>query len=369
MPRAKYLLSAAVALCLMETAIPEAKSCSVPVFRYALERWKPDPYKGIYIYQGELTDTDRAVLRQLEEAALDSEAPFNLRIRAVETKAFSEDKLEKLLKGPMPKKLPALAVWYPGGMGKTVPLWILEPTPSIVRSLTHSPKRRQLAESLIKGESVVWVFVPSGHPEKDARAKALIRRELDLALKSLEKMPYYILVGSRKQKLRYGFSILELSRNEPEERFFLEMLVNSEPDLAKHTDEPMVFPVFGRGRLLGCLFGELISEDNLQSAIALLAASCSCEVKALNPGIDLLVAADWDRVVMGELYADNDAPMPELSSIVPEPPEVSRPDIEYTGKTSSRQSHVLMNYGITVGLLLVTVLFTGLVLNHRRKRE
>jgi hypothetical protein len=41
----RSLLLAALGICMIQFAI----SCSVPVFRYALGRWKPDAYKAIYI--------------------------------------------------------------------------------------------------------------------------------------------------------------------------------------------------------------------------------------------------------------------------------------------------------------------------------
>lgn len=355
--------------CSIQLPIREAGSCSVPVFRYALERWKPDAYKGICIYRGSLTDKDRALLQQLEQAALDSDVPLNLLIREVETGAFSEDRLKGLLKGPIPTRLPVLAIWYPEQMGKKAPLWTIELTPANVKALTGSPKRRELAEDLIGGASIVWVFVPSGNPEEDSRAKVLIRRELDEALNDLAKMSFFTTAGAREKKLTYGFPILTLSRSDPEERFLLDMLLKSEPDLHEHKNEPMVFPVFGRGRVLGCLFGDYISEDKIQDAVSFLAASCSCEVKALNPGVDLLLPAQWDRVLMGELYADDDAPLPELTGVMPGKPASAKTEVAASPREPRKKGSVLAISGIALSSALVVVVFASLVLNYRRKKN
>ncbi len=369
-----------IGFCTVQFAAREAESCSAPVFRYALERWKPDPYKGVFIHRGEISDRDQALLQQLEEVSLNPDYPLNLRVRAVDVDSFSEERLRELLKGPIPEKLPLLAIWYPDQMGKTEPLWMLKLTPAVLRALTHSPKRKELAESLINGESVVWIFIPSGNPSKDGRAKALIRNELDLALSALAKTPFYVLSAAGQKTLSYGFPILTVSRTDPEERFFLDLLLNSESDLHEYEDEPMVFPIFGRGRVLGCLFGEYITKKNIQDAVSFLAGSCSCEVKSLNPGKDLLMAALWDRVVLGGLFVEDDTELPELTGVMPETPDpVEKTTLESAEKMAEEVpaspdntpegTNLLKVCGITIGSVAVVVVFAGLILAHRRKED
>jgi hypothetical protein len=361
--RFKYLLLVLAGIILVEPALREARSCSVPVFRYALERWKPDPYKGIFIYRGAITEKDRALLKQLNP-----ECPLNLRIREIETAAFTEKRLKDLLKGPVPEKLPVLAIWYPDQMGKTAPLWTVELTPATLKALTYSPKRKALAEDLINGESIVWVFVPSGNSEKDKRAKALIQQELDLALSDLAKMPPYILSGPSQKKLIYGFKILTLSRTEPEERFFLDMLMKSDA-LDQHKDEPMAFPVFGRSRMLGCMFGEYLSGKNIQSAISYLATTCSCDAKAKHPGIDLLVGAPWDSAIM-DSFVDDDA-VPELTGVLPGRASAApKPAADPIAPNETKKNKgILATYGITLGSIAVVVVVAGFIVGHRRKRD
>jgi hypothetical protein len=54
--------------------------------------------------------------------------------------------------------------------------------------------------------------------------------------------------------------------------------------------------VFGRGRALEPLIGRGIHPDNIMEVSSYLCGACSCEIKDQNPGIDLLLAANWDPV-------------------------------------------------------------------------
>ena len=339
------------------------------MFRYALERWRPDPYKGIYIYRNEISEKDRALLKQLKDASSNAESPLNLIIREVDADSFPEEKLTELLQGPVPDTLPVLTIWYPDQMGKRPPLWSEKLTPSLVKGLVQSPKRQQVAESLINGDSVVWVFMPSGDAEKDEEAKALIGRELDKVLQTYSKTPFTILSGTKRKKLSYGFPILTLSPEDPAERYFVETLLKSESDLYEYTDEPMVFPVFGRGRVLGCLFGEYITEENIQKATAFLSGACSCEVKALNPGVDLLVAAPWDHVVMYAFVEDT--PLPELTGVMPDAPApVEQCAAVVPEDVPIKKSNgVLKSYGIALGSVLAIVVFAGIILTFWKKKD
>ncbi|MFC1495250.1 hypothetical protein ACFL6W_08220 [Thermodesulfobacteriota bacterium] len=363
----KYFLLILVGFCIFQSSARDAQSCSVPVFRYALERWKPDPYKGIYVYRNNISEKDQALLKQLKDASANAESPLNLIIREVDVNSFSKEKLTGILQGPVPDTLPVIIIWYPGQMGKKPPVWKEPLTPSLVKGLIQSPKRQQMAESLIKGESVVWVFLPSGKEKKDTDAKAFIRQELEKALQTYSNNPYSILSGAKRKNLTYGFPIMTVSRDNPAERIFIETLLKSESDLYEHTDEPMVFPVFGRGRVLGCLFGKYITEKNIKESTAFLSGACSCEVKELNPGFDLLVAAPWDMVVMNSFVEDES--MPELTGVMPEPEEPAgevEPPVEKNIEAENNSS-LLTIYGATLIAVILVVAVLGFIINRRRR--
>ena len=75
-------------------------------------------------------------------------------------------------------------------------------------------------------------------------------------------------------------------------------LLHSESDLAtKYRGEPMAFPIYGRGLILYALVGAGINEWTITKAAEFVTGPCSCEVKAGNPGTDILMGLDWNRQV------------------------------------------------------------------------
>jgi hypothetical protein len=77
----------------------------------------------------------------------------------------------------------------------------------------------------------------------------------------------------------------------------------------------MAFPVFGRGRVLWALVGAGIAKENIAEAGEFLTGPCSCQVKSLNPGCDLLLAADWESALLGLGPPEPPAEPPPLTSV------------------------------------------------------
>jgi hypothetical protein len=299
-------------------------ACSTPVFRYALERWPADYYEGVLIHRGPIADDDPAASLLKDETA----QFLNLRLSAIDLESAAEaegsepaEQVKGLLGSEIPEKLPALALWYPWQKGRAGPFWVGEFTPATVAALVQSPTREKLAQRLTEGQSGVWVFVESGNADKDKAALQLLTRELEAATRELKEMAPPV-DETEMPGLSFEFSTLSVSRSDPKERVLLDMLLSSEPDLDDYADEPMTFPVFGRGRALYTLLGEGINADNIREAVAFLTGPCGCEVKMLNPGVDLLMAVNWDAGVMQfyqEFYESEEA-QPELTSVFPDEP-------------------------------------------------
>ena len=55
----------AIALCIALAVAAIAQACNVPVFRFALERWRPDAYRLTVFHRGALTPSDRELLQTL----------------------------------------------------------------------------------------------------------------------------------------------------------------------------------------------------------------------------------------------------------------------------------------------------------------
>ena len=290
-----------------------------------MERWPADYYEGVLIHKGPLADDDPAsVLLQGEQAEF-----LNLRISPIDLASSTADEVTGLLGGPVPETLPALVLWYPWNKGRAAPFWNGQFTPSTVKALIQSPKRQELARRLTDGQTAVWIFIESGDAGKDKAALQLLNKEFATAAKELKEMASALAEELQMPEISYEFSILPVSRSDPNERMLLEMLLNSEPDLDEYSNEPIVFPTFGRGRVLFALVGEGINADNLREAIAFITGPCGCEIKMLNPGVDLLMAENWDASVMQfyqEFYETaEEEPLPELTSVFPDEP-VNTPD-------------------------------------------
>ncbi len=319
-------------------------ACSVPVFRYALERWMPDYYEAVLIHRGQVAENDPALsLLQGEVSEL-----LNLYLSKVDLDSSPEaqEQLKGLLGGDIPQTLPAVAIWYPSNKGRAAPFWVGEFTPEIVSALIQSPKRKELGERLTKGQSGVWILVESGNAEKDKATLQLLEQELETATRELKEQLPAIIDESEMPGLTFEFSTLTVSRSDLKEQFFLAALLNSEPDLQQYAAEPILFPVFGRGRALYALVGQGINAENIRDAIGFLTGPCGCEIKMLNPGVDLPMAVNWDAAVMQfyqEFYETQETPM-ELTSVFPqasaEANDVAEPSTKLDGLSTDSQSQI-----------------------------
>ncbi|HZT82652.1 MAG TPA: hypothetical protein VFA26_20655 [Gemmataceae bacterium] len=255
-----------------------AVACDTPVFRYALESWPADPYRATVYHHGPLTAAERATVKALEEQA----ARCNLTVRFVDVAQHPEEAPADLA-----DELPHLVVRLPATAQVQADVWSGPLSADILRALVDSPARRQVAERLLAGDTAVWVLLRSGDAKKDGAAERTLRAELEQMRTSLKPSAPE---GSSPEKL--AFSVVRLDRADAAEALLVRALLASEPDLAGRPG-PMVFPVFGRGRVLYALVGDGITAENLRRAGSFLVGACSCTVKRENPGVDLLLTADW----------------------------------------------------------------------------
>ena len=307
-----------------------AFACSIPVFRYAMERWPADYYEAVLIHRGQLTEDDKKLLNELRQEDPETDDFLNLHIMELDIATTTEEKVKSLLMsesaiGPPwgGETLPVLVLWYPSARGRMPPIWQGRLTPSTVAALLQSPTRQKLAERLIEGQTAVWIFVESGNADKDKAALQLLEQELETATRELKEQTQSIPDEFGVPEVTYSFSTLSVSRSDPNEHMLLTLLLNSEPDLDEYADEPMVFPVFGRGRALFTLVGEGITSDNIRESIYFLTGPCGCEIKMMNPGVDILMAANWDAAAMRfyeEFYETYNEEVPELTGVMPEAP-------------------------------------------------
>ena len=277
-------LGAAFALC---AVLPGLRACPVPVYQYSLEHWETDPYVVVVRGGADLSEAQLAAVALLESAAAGSEgrAPANVELRR-------ED-------APEGGATASLELFYPKSTGIRAMVWSGDLTPENAAAIVDSPLRSELANLLAARTSAVWVLLESGDRAADREAENTLRRELDLAAKSIV-VPESADWGGEKVDIdhKVRFKILKLGRESAEEKILAEMLMASEPDLkTDFADHPMAFPVYGRGLVLYALVGKGINATTIRSATEFLTGPCSCQIKSGNPGTDLLLSMDWAKEV------------------------------------------------------------------------
>lgn len=280
-----------------------AIACSIPVFRYALENWQPDSYVAFVYHHGELKAKHQDLLDDLAPHGADGNRIANVVVKTIDLDAKPDDFALQLLQKTPSDSFPYLVVQKPAKRDEPRTVFAAELTAANVHALMDSPLRRTIRNRLIKGDSVVWVYLECGVKEKDDELFSMISNELvrlqtELKLPEIEEEDIAELAAA-PESLKIQLSAVRLSRNDNEEAVLRDMLLRVEPDLLdeSYTDQPMAFPVFGRGRALYALVGNGVAPDLIQEACQFLTSACQCTVKADNPGVDLLISVDWDRFV------------------------------------------------------------------------
>ncbi|MCE9552818.1 MAG: hypothetical protein K8T91_05505 [Planctomycetes bacterium] len=294
-------------------------ACEIPVFRYALERWSPDPYQIMVVHRSPLTKEQQTLIRRIEVAADQPAKPANLQVLTVDLAAKTDDPTLKLLQAKYETlTAPLITVCQPHSQPDATPIWTAPLTAENIDRLVDSPARQELVRRLTTGHSAVWIMLDTGNAEQDNAAVAVIEKELARLSKELKLPEKSVLEADEffkpetKVELKIDFSLLRLKPGDANEEAFRAMLLASEADL-KDLKEPIVMPVFGRGRACFALVGKGISSQQMEENSRFLVGRCSCQIKHDNPGVDLLLAANWDNLVGGR--SDVSKPLPELSGL------------------------------------------------------
>jgi hypothetical protein len=356
------LLAALVCLGL---AVP-AQACNVPVFRYALERWRPDSYELLVYHRGALSDADQQVITLLNDQ-IDA-GGHNVTLTRVDLEQTLDERQQAIFDHQQNAQLPWLVVRYPEYLGIQPDVWSGKLTRETVESLLDSPVRSELTKRILAGETTVWLLLEGQDEAENTAARQRLEAEIkkltaELKLPELTDSPEDE-IATAGPPLKIAFSVLPISRTDPREELLRKMLIGSESDLAERSD-PMVFPVFGRGRALFALIGPGITELNIGDSATFLTGPCSCQVKELNPGFDLLLANRFDEVIGSSLLTDmllpdaagTEVPIPPgpssaAAAASPNTPTVSAPPTQTTPARLVVQ-HSLLPPMSWAGLLII----------------
>lgn len=319
-----------VAALLVFAIAPAALACNIPVFRYALERWPPERYQVLVFHNGPLGPVDRRMADELSD--VDS-SHANIDVVTVDVAtAKLEPGTAKLWAsvapadgGALSRPLVVVRSLEQGPLGK--PLYVGALDPAALAAVLRSPARERIGKELLGGRTAVFVLIESGDKSADDAAAALVEKQLRAMEQAIE-LPRIDPndPGPRLMSvlpLKVTFAIQRVSRQDAGERTFVANLLEPlEHEAARAVAKgkapatqpamaPVVVPIFGQGRALCVLSGKEIDAENLTDICQFLCGACSCQVKELNPGFDLLMCADWQSILDDErVAADRENPAP-----------------------------------------------------------
>lgn len=279
-------------------------ACSIPVFRYALDRWPADRFQ-LEVSPADAQNADVAkFLRNFTDST-----PLNL------TVVRSKD-------------APASHLSYPHAEPSATTPWTGPLDGNTLAQITDSPARSEIARRMLAGDSTVWVLVESGKKDDDDRAAATLEKRLRYLEQASQIPP--IDPNDPSSKLGPGpalgvkFSVVHIPHDDPAEQVFLKMLAGPKATEAPSTGAWFA-AIFGRGRALGAWPAEGFGDEQIDEVCSFLLGACSCEVKRLNPGWDLLISTDWDEQLRIAEETRLAAPVPEgqappkpAASVLPE---------------------------------------------------
>jgi hypothetical protein len=289
-----------------------AQACDTPVFRYALERWTPSIYGILVFHQGPLAEKDQAIIKALKDGSLSEDGYGNYDVLAVDLATEKRESILNFWKTQTNTSLPWMVVRYGESDPEAPSAWAGPLAADSVLKLVQSPARAELARRVGNGDAVAWMFLDCPDKAKNESTYKTLDSLLKQAEPTIELPPTQFDDPTNITKLKMNFPIIRIAHGDPAEAGTVAMLVHRGDESTKF-DEPVVVPVFGRGRALALVPGSEISEELVQAATGFLLGACSCEIKEQNPGFDLLISANWGAALEGERVTD--APPPALVSL------------------------------------------------------
>jgi hypothetical protein len=342
-------------------------SCTVPVFQYAMERWAQSYYHGVLFYKGSLSQEDKETFASFQQMLKKNNSLLNLQVEKLNVES-KPGQYKQLLKGTDPGHLPALALWYPRQKGQNKPFWIGELQMSVLANIAKSSKRREMTGHLIEGSPVVWLLV---YPQEQENIQAQLNNLKGGIAKSIEAMkksPQFkpILEGNGKE---VSFPVITISSGSREESVVLSMITGLRD--GSSVKEPVVIPVFGRGRALTTFTADKISEERIYNIMTFLMSPCACQIKMASPGTDMLVQANWQKA-FDEYSQQNTSPtltgvMPDSSSETTMNTENDTIiDLTTDQQSSFVNSKIVTSAGGIIGILVIVIgIVTVIVLKRK----
>ncbi|NLW49302.1 MAG: hypothetical protein GXY85_00465 [Candidatus Brocadiaceae bacterium] len=286
---ARPILTIALAVMVSGTGAGRAEACVTPVFQFALENWTPCNLDVAVVHRDKLSADQEAAANLLRRAAHGDGSAANVDVRLVRA---GKD-------GDSGAPLPRIELRLAGARQPAAPVWTGELTSAGAQAVLDSPARREIGRLLLGRRSAVWVLLEGGDRRQDERAAETLERmlpRLEATLQLPDPTAWEAAAGTVASTI--DFAMVRVRRDDPAEAVLVGMLLGTEHDLTDFERTPIVFPVYGRGRVLYALVGPGINDRTVTRAGEFLVGPCSCIVKADHPGADLLLSVDWAAEVV-----------------------------------------------------------------------
>jgi hypothetical protein len=252
-----------------------AFACTIPVFRFALDRWEADKF---HLVLPPAVAKDSAVQDLLRPLRANGKA--NLDITTARDTAMQDAALLS-------------------SRSNEQQLWSGKLDQSTLNAVLDSPARQQIIRQILAGDSLIWVIADSGSALDAVEAERIEKR-----LKFLEQVASLPIQDPDDPDsqlgpgppLRLKFTTLRLRRDDPAEQLLLRMLAGPRGDFDPATTS-FAGVVFGRGRVLGAWPLTILDDTALENASMFLVGRCGCRLKNENPGWDLLLNIDWPKAL------------------------------------------------------------------------
>ncbi len=311
-----------------------ACACTIPVFRYALDRWEADKFH--LVLPGSATQ-DAALQDALRPLRANGKA--NMDITTSRDAALTQAELRNSRESNQ-------IVWS-GTLDQAA-----------LAALLDSPARKKIVESILAGDSFIWVIADSGSPLDLAEVERIEKR-----LKFLEQVASLPIQDPNDPDsqlgpgppLRLKFTTLRLRRDDPAEQVLLKMLAGPKGEI-NPASTSFAAPVFGKGRVLGAWPLAMLDDATLEEASMFLVGRCGCRIKNENPGWDLLLNVDWEKT----LQSVGSTAVPPLNTVSSVPkaaavPEVVKISAAEDGKSAQPKSDALFMAAAALGAVLLGV--------------
>ena len=283
-------------------AVPSLPACSIPVFRFALERWSPDLLEVSVFYRGTLNEEDAKRLSQLEDWAVFNGGQVNLEVVRCDLDDRVPDDLLALWRSVKETAMPSVIVRTPRKTREQSIVWQGRLSDPFLDVLASSPARREVTRRLLQGDAVVWLLVKGTDQALAARAKAALDSALENLADQIELPPGVGQPGSELRAripLHLKFSVVEVAADSRAEQALVRLLQSGFAKAPLSSDTYLA-PVFGRGRVLKVLSAQDVDADSIGDLTRYLCGACSCQVKQQSPGFDLLCEMNWEERLFGE---------------------------------------------------------------------